>query len=106
MGKAADILAEQLGYLAHGHALWTPEPLYGNVYVGDVGHIDEDGAFHRLFNVTVGEDHLLNQKGVPDGFTPLQLKEQLVFINPSYLPPQAFCSRSVKSQKIGGQIDA
>lgn len=105
MGKAAEVLAEQLDYLAHGRALWTPEPLHGDVYVGDVGHIDEDGAFRRLFNVTVDENHPLNKKGVPHGFTPLQLKEHLVSINPSFLPPQAFCSRSVKSRKIAGQIE-
>ena len=61
----------------------------------------------REYTKSVGKDHPLNLGGVPDGFTPLRLsdKPKLISINPTYLPSQAFCSRSVRSQTIGGQIE-
>ena len=102
MLTAPDILAASLEHYGHGRAMWSPEPIDGEVRIGDVGHIDEDGAFHRLFNVTVDRDHPLNQGGVPDGFKPLRFNTRLLSIRPDLFPPTLYSSRSIKSNKVEG----
>lgn len=106
MVLAAKILAQALDHYGLGRASWSPEPLHGDIYIGDVGYIDEDGAFHRLFNVTVDRDHPVNSGGVPKNFEPLQFAPRLLTVRPNYFPAQPFVSRSVKNQKIEGRADA
>ncbi|EKM58770.1 uncharacterized protein PHACADRAFT_85684 [Phanerochaete carnosa HHB-10118-sp] len=106
MGIAAEVLAQQLYHYGHGRALWTPEPADGDVYIGDVGYVDEDGAFQRLFNVTVDADHPLNRAGVPENFVPLRFNKRLLQLKPSYISPMPFCSKSVKSHKLDGHAGA
>ncbi|PSS35525.1 hypothetical protein PHLCEN_2v1519 [Hermanssonia centrifuga] len=112
MGIAADVFAEQLAHYGHGRAMWSPEPTEGPDYkmrevrIGDVGHIDEDGAFHRLFNVTVDEDHPYNSGGVPDNFVPLKFNKRLLAVKPRLLDPGAYCSNSVKSKSVEGSASA
>ncbi|KAF7789119.1 hypothetical protein EIP86_000054 [Pleurotus ostreatoroseus] len=101
MGKAAQLYAQELGVLAHGHPMWCPEPMGPyEVRVGDVGFIDEDGQFHRLFNATVGGEHPYNQHGVPEGFQPLGIQPHLINIRPNHLPQGPISSSSVKSYKV------
>lgn len=109
MGRAAKIFAEQLGIFHYGHPLWYPEPTSGldgkehEVHIGDVGYIDEDGAFCRLFNITFDADHPLNRGGVPGGFAPLSFDHnRLIKIKKNFLNPGPLCSRSVN----GRQLDA
>ena len=72
MGVASDIYATELSRRGHGLPLWRPEPENDQqIRVGDVGWVDEDGQFHRLFNVTVGADDPYNADGVPQDFEPL-----------------------------------
>lgn len=105
MANASDVLAQELDHYCLGRALWSPEPLHGDIYIGDVGYIDEDGAFHRLFNVTVDQDHPVNGGGVPSNFKPLRFDQRLLTVRPSYFPAQSFVSRSVKSHSIGGSAN-
>ena len=106
MPTAPEILAQQLYHYGHGRAMWSPEPMGEEVRIGDVGHVDEDGAFRRLFNVTVDEGHPLNAEGVPDNFTPLRFNKRLLSLKLNHFSPYAFCSRSFKSNKVEGNVQA
>jgi hypothetical protein len=61
-----NIYREQLSSLYHGLALWDPKPVEnlhwkpGHVSIGDVGYLD-NGAFMRMFNVTLPWDDLSNE---------------------------------------------
>ena len=61
-----NIYREQLSSLHHGLALWHPKPVEslhkrpGHVSIGDVGYLD-NGAFMRMFNVTLPWDDPLNK---------------------------------------------
>jgi len=61
-----NIYREQLSSHYHGLALWNPKPvgnLYkqpGHVSIGDVGYLD-NGAFMRMFNVTLPWDDPSNK---------------------------------------------
>ena len=99
-----DIYSQSLLCLGHGLALYEPDPAgeYDEIRIGDVGHT-ENGAFHRLFNITFPDDHEINGRGVPEGFEPLSLTEDKLYKrNP--LPAGAMCSATVASQ--GGGIGA
>ena len=60
------IYREQLSSLFHGVALWDPKPVEklhhrpGHVSIGDVGYL-YDGAFMRMFNVTLPWDDSSNE---------------------------------------------
>jgi hypothetical protein len=72
---ATQVYIEQLYKQGHGWPLWYPDSC--EVYVGDVGFFERDsGSFCRLFNVLVGEEDPLNNRGVPADFTPLQVKPE------------------------------
>jgi hypothetical protein len=58
-----NIYREQLSSLHHGLALWDPKPVDkqpGHVSIGDVGYLD-NGAFMRMFNVTLPWDDPSNK---------------------------------------------
>jgi hypothetical protein len=82
VGQPFNIYREQLSSLYHGLALWNPKPvksLYkqpGHVSIGDVGYLD-NGAFMRMFNVTLPWDDPSNKLlGEPGKYE---------LIKPSYL---------------------
>lgn len=112
MGVAPEILANTLEHYGHGRAMWCPEPPEDldnrahEIQVGDVGYLDEDGGFRRLFNVTVGPDDELNKGGVPDGFEPLRFNKRLLSLRRDQFPPSAFCSRTVKTKEVEGHAQA
>jgi hypothetical protein len=64
--EAFNIYREQLSSKSHGLALWDPKPVEnlhrqpGHVSIGDVGYL-EDGAFMRIFNVTLPWDDPSNR---------------------------------------------
>ena len=69
-----NIYREQLSSLHHGLALWDPKPVErlhkrpGHVSIGDVGYL-EDGAFMRMFNVTLPWNDPSNKLlGIPDKY--------------------------------------
>ena len=73
-----NIYREHLSSHNHGLALWDPKPddnLYkqpGHVSIGDVGYLD-DGAFMRIFNVTLPWDDPSNKLlGRPGKYEPIE----------------------------------
>ncbi|KAF7795330.1 hypothetical protein EIP86_006487 [Pleurotus ostreatoroseus] len=69
---APSVCARSVDSTKYGIPLWYPDYVYPNrheVQIGDVGYLNE-GAFHRLFNVTVDRQHSWNSHGVPPSFTP------------------------------------
>lgn len=105
MGVASEVYAKELSSRKHGIPLWYPEPAdQYEVRVGDVGHLDEDGQFHRLFNVTVGPDHPYNADGVPQDFEPLQFNRRLFASHDNILPPQPITSNGTDASHIQANV--
>ncbi|KAF5372143.1 hypothetical protein D9758_005111 [Tetrapyrgos nigripes] len=94
MGRIScqDTYSGQLFHHGHGCALWNPEPnrngissqdrwkgIYEEgVRIGDVGLISDSGDFTTLFNIFRPPGDLVNEPhGVPPGFEPLELRENL-----------------------------
>ncbi|KZT63899.1 hypothetical protein DAEQUDRAFT_679571 [Daedalea quercina L-15889] len=99
--SASDVYAQQLFRLGYGYPLWDPQTPRGEVYVGDVGFIDE-GSFHRVFNATNPEDHPANKYGVPSGYKPFTLTSEFSsYKKPGALAPGALCSRTIKQLSVG-----
>jgi hypothetical protein len=75
--QPSNIYRTQLSSLNNGLALWDPNPvenLYDRVSIGDVGYLLENGAFMRLFNVTLSRDDPSNKLlEVPEEYSPLGL---------------------------------
>ena len=74
MPAAYDVYTEQLRELRRGLALYYPEPSPddGAVEIGDVGYTKQ-GAFYRLFNVSLPANDPAQSLGVPEGFQPLDM---------------------------------
>ncbi|KAI0765564.1 hypothetical protein BC629DRAFT_1541120 [Irpex lacteus] len=103
MGIAATVYAEELSTYGYGHPLWCPEPIqrkngtYRHIHLGDVGFVDEDGGFRSLFNITVDAHHELNSAGVPEGFVPVDVNDNLESVRDGFLQPQPLCSETVRA---------
>ena len=71
----SNVYRDQLSALSHGIALWDPNPpklLYDKVSIGDVGYLNQEGTFIRMFNVMLPWDDLSNQTvGKPEPYDPL-----------------------------------
>jgi hypothetical protein len=91
------VYRDHLSALSHGPALWNPNPnkkIYNDVSIGDVGYMQE-GAFIRMFNVTMPSYHPSNEVlGVPEDYDPL---DSGPFINTTetYFGSVNHCSRFV-----------
>ena len=104
--RAARVYQEELATKGRGTPLWYPEPSEtGEINIGDVGFL-YNGGFHRLFNVTVGEDDPLNADGVPEGFEPLPAKKRMKDRRTEDLPPCLLSSSSVGCTYVEGQVEA
>ncbi|KIP05423.1 hypothetical protein PHLGIDRAFT_152457 [Phlebiopsis gigantea 11061_1 CR5-6] len=96
----AEIYASELVRLRYGHPLWCPEPTEddGEIKIGDVGYIS-GGTFHRLFNAACEEGNAINNKGVPEGFIPLEMPH--VYTQPELVEAgEALCSQSTRQNKL------
>ncbi|KAI0273266.1 hypothetical protein BGY98DRAFT_1099432 [Russula aff. rugulosa BPL654] len=75
--QPSNIYRERLSSLNYGLALWDPKPvdnLYNHISIGDVGYLLENGAFMRLFNVTLPWDDPSNSLlEVPEQYKRLEL---------------------------------
>ncbi|KZS96368.1 hypothetical protein SISNIDRAFT_482943 [Sistotremastrum niveocremeum HHB9708] len=112
----AQIFAQHLLYHGHGFPSWTPSP---NTYVlvpGDLGYIDGDGRFIRLFNVMLSKDAPENQRDAhspPDGFQPFQPFEagmdwstNLLLSIQSESGPKLFTGRTHRSRAAAASASA
>ncbi|GLB34411.1 hypothetical protein LshimejAT787_0112950 [Lyophyllum shimeji] len=74
MPPAHDTYARELSELGRGYPLYYPEPHPedGSVRLGDVGYTSE-GAFYRLFNVSLPAEDPSQRFGVPNDFESLDL---------------------------------
>lgn len=114
MGTAARVYAEQLAKFEFGHALYWPEPtkaLNGQFHepeIGDVGYIDEDGAFQVLFNVSHSADHQSHAgpPPFPGNFVPLDYDRNLVETKERFCTIGPLYSSGVRSQRMQGLISA
>ena len=97
--EAAGIYAHQLVGRGYGLPLWYPDQTQAEL--GDVGFIDH-GCFYSIFNIFRPQDDPLNSKGVPEGFTPLNIPPHQIRRNKRYLEPGFISSDSLNM--IGGEI--
>ena len=104
MSKAAKVYQERLSGKGYGTPLWAPEPSPWEVEIGDVGVIDETGSWHRLFNILHTRESVLNKRGVPEDFQPLDTKATEIRKIPGYLGPGVYSSESVRRVSGGANI--
>lgn len=102
----ATVYANQLLQRCHGWPLWFPDRPQQphDVEIGDVGYVDPDGAFVRLFRATEKAEHPVNKEGVPVGFHKLDFSNRVLDEKDNYLDAQPVCSRTVES--LGGGLGA
>src|SRR5258708_1262222 len=93
---------EQLSSLNRGLALWNPRPVEGAYYhvsIGDVGYL-ENGAFMRLFNVTLPWNDPSNRLlEVTEEYKPLELGH-FINIHSSEMHQREHCSHVSKVDNI------
>jgi hypothetical protein len=91
----------------HGFALWNPNPVqgvYNQVSIGDVGYISE-GAFIRMFNVTLSWDDESNKAlGEPYRYDPLRLDD--IAIRRETFGKVDYYSRRVSREENAGNTQA
>ena len=99
----ANVYVDELSRYGQGIPLWCPEPPDGHlgVEIGDVGYIDEDGQFHRLFNATVEAEHPLNAGVVPQDFERLIIPPQCIAVKPNYFRAGPITSKGVRVNEMG-----
>jgi hypothetical protein len=101
--QPSNVYREQLSSLNHGLALWDPKPvenIYNHISIGDVGYLLENGAFMRLFNVTLPWDDPSNRLlEVPEEYKRLELG---CFINvrSDEMRQREYCSRVSKVDNL------
>ena len=102
------VYREQLSPLFNGLALWQPDPagVYDHVSIGDVGYISDNGAFIRMFNVTLPWDHPSNRTlGKPDQYDPLILGEFTTISRMTFSMVEHY-SRRVLREENDGNVQA
>lgn len=83
--------------------MWFPDmPGDHEITIGDVGYMDEDGAFRPFFNVTKSGTDPMNAGGVPLGYVPLAIHESVINAIRNCLSLQAIVSRDVKALNLSG----
>ena len=105
MPEAANINMQELHEHGYNLQLWPYEQVDGLfVRVGDVGCIDRDGSFHRLFNAIVDAHHPLNAPGVPEHFEPLDCMS--LQLKHGQVPAGILASKGVENREILPDPDA
>ncbi len=101
--QPSNVYREQISSLNRGLALWNPKPverLYSHVSIGDVGYLLENGAFMRLFNVTLPWDDPSNRLlQVAEEYKPLELG-YFINVHSSEMPQIECCSHVSKVENI------
>jgi hypothetical protein len=100
--QPSNVYQEQLSSLNRGLALWNPKPIEGVYYhvsIGDVGYL-ENGAFMRLFNVTLPWDDPSNRLlEVAEEYKRLELGH-FINVHPSEMRQIECCSHLSKVDNI------
>ncbi|KAF5381823.1 hypothetical protein D9757_008315 [Collybiopsis confluens] len=88
------LYATQMSSLGYGSALWDPDQGYfenskrrPHVRPGDVGYVDQNGSFIRLFNLHLGKDDPDQGMAIPDDFVE-PLSRQMQHTKWSYEVPR------------------
>jgi hypothetical protein len=101
--QPSNIYREQLSSQYHGLALWDPKPvenLHSHISIGDVGYLQENGAFLRLFNVTLPWDDPSNRLlEVPEEYKLLELGH-FINVQSNDIRPREYCSHISKVDNI------
>ena len=101
--QPSNVYREQISSLNRGLALWDPKPvedLYDHISIGDVGYLLDNGAFMRLFNVTLPWDDPSNiLLEVPEEYKRLELGH-FVNVHSSEMRQTQFCSHISKVDNI------
>ena len=98
---ASKVYSEELYDYKHGLPLWTPNSPDGETFIGDVGYIDDQGSFRRLFNATVGSSHPCNPLGTPANSSSLKYPSHLLKITPDYFEAGKVLASTGVSTKEG-----
>ncbi len=97
-----EVYVKELSKLGYGYPLYDPNPARScAISIGDVGYVSELGAFHRLFNVFCPEGDPINNRGVPNGFVPMDVRFRRARL--SHPVPAGFISSSSVC-KQGGEL--
>ena len=101
--QPSNVYRERLSVLNHGLALWDPKPvenIYNHISIGDVGYLLENGAFMRLFNVTLPWDDPSNSLlEVPEEYKRLELG-YFLNVHPTEIRQTEYCSHLSKVVNI------
>ena len=104
MTRAARIYRDGLYSREYGLPMWMPEPNPSEVLVGDVGYVEDDGSWIRLFNVLEPIDGKNNRGDVPDGFQPLDYNTDMRRRKDGIINPTVMCSSSIVERTVQAHL--
>jgi hypothetical protein len=70
--------------------------------IGDVGYIDDDGAFQYVFNIFYPQDHPIQSGGVPRNFVPAEppISEWKIEVTPNVEPGTIITSEGITHTRL------
>ncbi|KAJ7642607.1 hypothetical protein DFH06DRAFT_1213993 [Mycena polygramma] len=111
------VYTEQLCSKWLGYPLWHPQPIDSlpqeyrtqGVRIGDVGCINDRGAFSFIFNICLAADNPINVFGVPPGFQKVELDpvRSIERVDVAFEPGTDVATETIKTRHIslGVEVD-
>ena len=101
MPRDPDVYRDELQPLGFGLPVYEPNPPgHDRVRIGDIGFINENGSFERIFNIFHDKDDPINSRqfGAPEGFTKVEAeyREECV----SHLPQTWITSKNIQNADL------